>query len=79
MERQVGAKLVPPVRVAALAAIVEELLAGGAARLHSAGWLRTHPLRAGLSRQECEALEALRLRLCRGAITELGAGVLQWG
>jgi len=79
MERRAGIELIPPVRVAALAAIVEELLAGGSARLHSAGWLRNHPLWAGLSRQECAALEALRLRLRKGAITELGAGVLQWG
>ena len=55
--------VVPHVRVATMAAIVHDLVAGDASRLRDNVWLRRQTTAAGLNQHECEALEALRVRL----------------
>ncbi len=54
----------PTVDVAAMAAIVRELIAGGVDRIPSARWLRTRVRQAGLGPLDAAALETLRTRLC---------------
>ena len=78
MERQIAGTLVPSIQVAALAAIVEELIAGGSARLRDAYELRGRAMWLGLNRQERAAVEAMRVRLCEGGITGLALGIPQW-
>jgi len=61
----------PCVHVAAMAAIVRDLLAGGRDRVQDGPWLRERMRAAGLDRQECAALETLRARLRTGGTTGL--------
>ena len=61
------------VHVGAMAEIVRELVAGGAARAHTSSWLAARTTAAALSPAETSALEALRLRLCACGATMLDA------
>ena len=63
--------LEPQVKVAAMAEIVQELVAAGVARLRYAAWLRERTHSAGLDSHECGALEALGARLRHSANTFL--------
>ena len=65
--------LQPQVKVTAMAEIVRELVAGGAARAHTSSWLAARTTAAALSPAETSALEALRLRLCACGATMLDA------
>ncbi len=56
-------RLGPRVHVAAIAAIVRDLLVGGRDRLQDVPWLRERMRAASLDRQECAALETLHARL----------------
>lgn len=63
----------PEVDVAAMATIVQDLIAGGISQVRSARWLRARVRIAGLGPHECAALEALRTRLCEHGATLLGS------
>lgn len=65
-------RLGPRVHVAAMAAIVRDLLTGGRDQQRDDRWLSERMRAASLDRQECAALEALRVRLYAGGTTELG-------
>jgi hypothetical protein len=64
--------------VAAMAAIVHDLLAGGLSLLQDAQWLRERAEAAGLGLPEYEALEALRARLLQGGTTLPSGGEVWW-
>ncbi len=53
----------PAVDVAAMAAIVRDLVTGGVERIPSARWLRRRVRQAGLGPLDYAALETLRTRL----------------
>lgn len=55
--------MAPLIDIAAMAAIVHELVDGGLSRVGDASWLRDRVAAAGLGPVECAALEALRGRL----------------
>lgn len=67
------------VNVTAIADIVHDLVAGGISRLQDGGWLRQRVVIAGLSRQECAALDALRARLLDGSTVLLRSPFDPWG
>ncbi len=69
----------PVLDLAAMAAIVRELLTGDAARRQDGSWLRERAEAAGLEGLACQALEALRVRLAAGgAVLANAADVLLW-
>jgi len=68
------AALEPGAQVSAMAAIVQELLAGDRARLQDDRWLRQRATMDGLGAHAYAALEALRARLCESGAT-LSSGV----
>lgn len=70
--------LEPPIHVSALAAVVQDLLAGGRVRLHDRHWLLTRAATVGLNQQEYAALEALRTRLCDGSATLIAVRSTHW-
>jgi hypothetical protein len=61
-----------------MASIVEDLIAGGPARLHDDQWLHDQAVAAGLNQQERAALEELRLRLREGGVARLTLTPLHW-
>ena len=68
------------VDLAAMARIVQDLLAGGEDRLHDGRWLHARTAADGLGTHACAALEALRQRLCeRGAALVDATAILHWG
>jgi len=71
----------PAVDVAAMAAIVRELVAGGVDCIPSARWLRRRVRQTDLGPLDYAALETLRTRLCaQGSafLDALGAGDGRW-
>ncbi len=69
------------VDVAAMAAIVRDLVARGVDRIPSARWLRRRVRQAGLGPLDYGALETLRTRLCAqgsALLDALGAGDGGW-
>ncbi len=71
----------PAVDVAAMAAIVRDLIAGGVDRIPSARWLRRRVRQAGLGPLDYAALETLRTRLrAQGSalLDTLGVGDGRW-
>ena len=68
------------VDLAAMARIVQDLLAGGEERLHDGRWLHARAADDGVGTHACAALEALRQRLCeRGAALVDATAILHWG
>jgi len=65
----------PPVNVAAMADIVEELVASGSSRRRDRQWLCRRPTVAGLDPHEHAALETLRACLCVSGAALLNAAI----
>lgn len=81
MDGYIGGELamVPVLDLAAMAAIVRELFAGGATRREDGRWLRARAVGAGLDANACDALEAMRLKLVAGGSSLLDAtATLGW-
>lgn len=70
MGRGTQAVLEPQVHMSAMAAIVHEIVTGTEDRRQDGRWLRERMTAAGLDTQECEALEALRMRVCQERTAE---------
>jgi hypothetical protein len=70
--------LIPLVRVAAMAEIVHDLLAGGDDLLHDVTWLRNRAADAGLNAHERGALDDLAARLRVGGSALLQAISVHW-
>ena len=69
----------PIVDLAAMAQIVRGLVAGGAALQRDGRWLRERAAAADLSAQACQALEAVRLKLCSAGAALLDeAAIKAW-
>jgi hypothetical protein len=66
------------VNISEMADIVHRLIAGGVSTAWNAQWLRERAEVAGLSGQEYEALESLRVRLSRGGAALLQVDSIWW-
>jgi len=67
------------VDLAAMARIVQDLLAGGEERLHDGRWLHARTAADGLGTHASAALETLRRRLCeRGAALIDATAIQNW-
>lgn len=81
MDGYLGGELAiePALDLAAMAAVVRELFAGGARCREDGRWLRARAVAAGLDTHACDALEAMRLKLVAGGSSLLDAtATLGW-